>query len=183
MPFRMRTHLPARIGQARMRLRHRKLRSVKREKMMLQVKMKISVAWLRRSIAACVAVCLSAPLAATAQSPGPQQPLASPPAQIASAAPQALPESPAVAPSQASSQAAQTPSPSTPDQQKPVGTAAAPYEKPTGVAASRPAGAVIAPAKQRRARSIVIRVGIVVGAAVAVGTVAGLSLASRSRPN
>ncbi len=71
------------------------------------------------------------------------------------------------------------------DQQQnsnPVGTAAAPVAKPTGVAASRPAGAVIAPAKQRRVRPIVIRVGIIVGAAVAVGTVVGLSRASSSRP-
>ncbi len=67
--------------------------------------------------------------------------------------------------------------------QKPVGTAAAPYEKATGVAASRPAGAVIAPAKQRRVRSILIRVGIVVGAAVAVGTVVALSHGSPSRSN
>jgi hypothetical protein len=66
---------------------------------------------------------------------------------------------------------------------KPVGTAAAPYEKTTGVAASRPAGAVIAPAKQHRARSILIRVGIVVGTAAAIGTVALLSSASPSRPN
>jgi len=66
---------------------------------------------------------------------------------------------------------------------KPVGTAAAPYEKTTGIAASRPAGAVIAPAKQRRARSILIRVGVIVGAAVAIGTVAALSKGSPSRPN
>jgi hypothetical protein len=69
------------------------------------------------------------------------------------------------------------------DNQKPVGTAAAPYERTTGIAASRPAGAVIAPAKQRRARSIFIRVSIVVGAAVAVGTVVALSNASPSRPH
>jgi hypothetical protein len=67
--------------------------------------------------------------------------------------------------------------------QKPVGAAAAPLEKTTGVAASRPAGAVIAPAKQRRSGSILIRVGIVVGAAVAVGTVVALSHGSPSRPN
>lgn len=66
---------------------------------------------------------------------------------------------------------------------KPVGTAAAPYEKTTGVAASRPSGAAIAPAKQRRARSILIKVGVLVGAAVAVGTVVALSSASPSRPN
>ena len=67
--------------------------------------------------------------------------------------------------------------------QRPVGSAAAPYEKITGIAASRPAGAVIAPAKQRRARSIVIRVSIAVGAAVAIGTVVALTHGSPSRPN
>lgn len=66
--------------------------------------------------------------------------------------------------------------------QKPVGTAAAPYEKPTGVAGSKPAGAAIAPAKQKRARSILIRYGVIVGAAAAVGTVVALSHASSSRP-
>ena len=78
--------------------------------------------------------------------------------------------------------------PSAPAQQqsnapKPVGTAAAPYEKTTGVAASRPAGAVIAPGKQKRAHVILIRVAIVVGAAIAVGTVVALSKGSPSRPN
>ena len=68
------------------------------------------------------------------------------------------------------------------DAQRPVGTAAAPYEKATGVTASRPAGAAIAPAKQRRARSILIKVGVVVAAAVAVGTVVALSHGSPSRP-
>lgn len=67
--------------------------------------------------------------------------------------------------------------------QKPVGTAAAPYEKPAGVAASRPAGAVIAPAKQRRAHIILIRTAVVVGTAVAVGTVVALSKGSPGRPN
>ena len=64
----------------------------------------------------------------------------------------------------------------------PVGTAVAPYEKGIGIAASRPAGAVIAPAKQRRTRSFVIKAGLIIGAAVAVGTVVGLSSASPSRP-
>ncbi|MEO6965740.1 MAG: hypothetical protein ABI076_07560, partial [Acidobacteriaceae bacterium] len=72
--------------------------------------------------------------------------------------------------------------PEQPQNSNPVGTAAAPYEKTTGNAASRPAGAVIAPAKQRRTRSILIRVGILLGAAVAIGTVVGLSSASPSRP-
>ena len=65
----------------------------------------------------------------------------------------------------------------------PVGTAVAPYEKGIGVAASRPAGAVIAPAKQKRSRSFMIKVGVLIGAAVAVGTVVGLSVASPSRPH
>lgn len=64
----------------------------------------------------------------------------------------------------------------------PGGTAVAPYEKP-GVAASRPAGAAIAPAKQRRVRSFTIRIAILAGAAVAVGVVAAASLGSPSRPH
>ncbi len=64
----------------------------------------------------------------------------------------------------------------------PVGTAAAPYQKAEGVPASRPAGAVVAPAKQKRTRSFLIKVGVIVGAAVAIGTVAALSKGSPSRP-
>lgn len=66
--------------------------------------------------------------------------------------------------------------------QQPVGTAAAPYEKPTGIPGSRPAGAAIAPAKQRRVRAIVIRVGLLLAGAGAVGAVVGLSKASHSQP-
>lgn len=67
--------------------------------------------------------------------------------------------------------------------QAPLGTAVAPYEKGIGVAASRPAGAVIAPAKQRRTRSFVIKLGVLIGACVAVGTVVALSNASPSQPH
>ena len=66
--------------------------------------------------------------------------------------------------------------------QQPVGTAAAPYERPTGVAGSRPAGAAIAPAKQRRVRAIVIKVSLLLAGAGAVGAVVGLSRASHSEP-
>lgn len=66
--------------------------------------------------------------------------------------------------------------------QEPVGTAAAESVETTGVAASNPAGAAIAPAKQRRTRAILIKVGALVGAGVAIGTVAALSSASPSRP-
>lgn len=77
-------------------------------------------------------------------------------------------------------------SPPQPAQQNPtrvpVGTAAAGPVITTGVAASKPAGAAIAPAKQRRVRTILIKVGAVVGAGVAIGTVAALATASPSKP-
>jgi len=47
---------------------------------------------------------------------------------------------------------------------------------------SRPAGAAIASAKQRRVRVILISVGVIAGAAIAGGTVAALSHASPGRP-
>lgn len=65
---------------------------------------------------------------------------------------------------------------------KPVGTAAAEAPSTTGVAASNPAGAAIAPAKQRRTRELFIKVGAIVGAGVAVGAVAALASASPSKP-
>lgn len=82
------------------------------------------------------------------------------------------------APSPGSSSSAQQ----QPDQNKPLGTAAAPPESTMGVTASRPAGAVIAPAKQRRERAIFVRVALVVGAGVALGTVMALTHATPSQP-
>jgi len=66
--------------------------------------------------------------------------------------------------------------------QKPAGTAAAPSPKITGVAASKPAGAAYAPAKQRRVRVLLIKVGAIAAAGAAVGTVAALSHGSPSKP-
>jgi hypothetical protein len=40
----------------------------------------------------------------------------------------------------------------------------------------------VAPAKQRRARTIIIRTGALIGAGIAVGTVVGLTMATSSRP-
>lgn len=71
---------------------------------------------------------------------------------------------------------------SSPTGQKPVGTAAAESVPTSGVAASQPAGTAIAPGKQRRTRSIVIKVGALVGAGVALGTVAALTLGTSSKP-
>lgn len=109
-----------------------------------------------------------------------------------------LPDSPGTArsPEQSSSQgtnnsqSSSTPSqapqsqpqsqPATP--QKPVGTAAAETSNANGIAASQPAGVAIAPAKQRRVRTIVLRVGALAAAGVAVGTVAALSRGTASKP-
>ena len=85
-------------------------------------------------------------------------------------------------PQQQSQTTQQTQQPNTPQSQQPVGTAAAPYEKPTGVPGSRPAGAAIAPAKQRRVRAIVISLGLILAGAGAIGAVAGMSKASHSQP-
>lgn len=64
----------------------------------------------------------------------------------------------------------------------PLGTAAAESVPTSGVAASRPAGAALAPAKQRRVRSILIKVGALVGVGVAIGTTMALSQGSPSKP-
>lgn len=144
--------------------------------------MTISGYWLQRQIASSLVMFLAIPLAARAQQAPPGQ-------QESASYQQAHPEEPANTPAANSTQNIPV-APSSPSTQSsnpggtaPVGTAAAPYEKPLGVAASRPAGAVIAPAKQRRTRSIAIRVGLLVGAAAAIGTVVALSKSSPSRPN
>ncbi len=163
--------------------------------------MRISASWQQKKIAGCLVLFLGVPFAEAAvgqPKPSGQQtasaPATTPQDANSTAAP---PDAPASRPaavsgdSGSSSSSAGDPSsdalPSAPQQQQngnsnPVGTAAAPYEKPTGIAASRPAGAVVAPAKQNRSRSFLIRVGLVVGACVAVGTVVALSAGSPSRP-
>jgi hypothetical protein len=91
-----------------------------------------------------------------------------------------LPDSPSAAQANTQNQNANQ----APDQQpqEPRGTAAAQAAKTHGGAASKPAGAAIAPAKQRRTRSLLIKLGIIAGAGAALGTVYGLSKASPSRP-
>jgi hypothetical protein len=163
--------------------------------------MNISSCWHQRHIANALVLFLMAPLAQASAMPRlPQDTTGQTPAQAqqqgqSSAAPAgsanrttqpALPSEPQNH-SQPQDSSGQPANPQTaPAQQtstpEPVGTAAAPYEKPVGTAVSRPAGAAIAPAKQRRTRSFLIRMGLVIGAAVAVGTVVALSKASRSRP-
>ena len=92
-----------------------------------------------------------------AQQPSPATPANSPPAANAADSTQQAPE-------------------------KPVGTATAEAPDTSGIAASQPAGAAIAPAKQHRVRTIVIKVGAIIGVGAAVGTVVALSEATSSRP-
>lgn len=66
--------------------------------------------------------------------------------------------------------------------QRPVGTAAAEAPKVSGITGAQPAGAAIAPAKQHRVRTIVLKVGAIVGAGAAIGTVVALSAATPSKP-
>jgi hypothetical protein len=66
--------------------------------------------------------------------------------------------------------------------QRPVGTAAAEAPKVSGITAAQPAGVAIAPAKQHRVRTIVLRVGAIAGAGAALGTVIALTAATPSKP-
>jgi hypothetical protein len=166
--------------------------------------MKISSCWLRRHVAGGLVLLLAMPFAESAaalplKALGGKQPQSESSVQdqpkgsdgptgnsapVASRTGETYPDNPGPARSEVADQSAKSGTPQAQDgTPKPVGTAAAPYEKTTGVAASRPAGAVIAPAKQRRARYFLIRISVVVGAAVAVGTVVALSHGSPSRPN
>jgi len=151
--------------------------------------MKSSNHWLGRQIAVLLIFALAFPAghagAAWAQQAA-QTASAAPPAEPSTES--ALPENPVPASGQTPGQGQQTAAPQQGSSQaqdnghKPVGTAAAPYEPTVGIAASRPAGAAIAPAKQRRVRSILISLGVIAGAAIAVGSVAALSHGSPSRP-
>ena len=93
-----------------------------------------------------------------------------------------LPESPgATQIRQDSTSTVPSPSPQTQTETQPGGTAAAPAVPVTGNAVSRPAGVAVAPPKQRQSRSFLIKLGLIAGAGVALGTVAALSLSSPAR--
>jgi hypothetical protein len=64
----------------------------------------------------------------------------------------------------------------------PLGTAAAEKGQTAGGGASRPAGVAIAPAKQKRSRSLLIKLGALAAAGAAVGTVYALSKGTGSTP-
>jgi hypothetical protein len=64
----------------------------------------------------------------------------------------------------------------------PLGTATAETGPTAGGAASRPAGNAIAPAKQRQTRSLLLKMGLIAAAGIAVGAVVGLSRGTHSTP-
>ncbi len=129
---------------------------------------------LERAIAGGLVLMLTLPLAGRAE-------LHSQSSSQAEAVPQ---QAPGPAPQQTQPPAAAAlPAQKSEPQNIPSGTAAAPVIRSGGDPASAPAGAAIAPAKQRRSRSYALRVGLIVGAAVAIGVVAAASLSSSSRPH
>jgi hypothetical protein len=91
-----------------------------------------------------------------------------------------LPDAPTPAPVQQKQDdsAGQAQNPST----VPSGAAGAKAAPAKGAPASRPVGSAIAPAKQRERRSLLIKVGLVAGACVAVGSAIALSKGSPSKP-
>lgn len=66
--------------------------------------------------------------------------------------------------------------------QRPVGTAAAEAPNVSAIAGSEPAGVAIAPAKQHRVRTIILRTGAIIGAGVAIGAVVALTAATPPKP-
>lgn len=97
--------------------------------------------------------------------------------------PQNLPDAPSstqgAQPQPQSETPAQKPRPRT---TQPVGVGTAQQAPTAGGAASKPAGAAIAPAKQRQYRSLLIKIGAIAAGGAALGTVYALSRGTKSTP-
>ncbi|MGZ4870667.1 MAG: hypothetical protein ACXVK3_02150 [Candidatus Angelobacter sp.] len=74
------------------------------------------------------------------------------------------------------------PQPKKPAPAEPVGAATAESVPTSGGAAAKPAGIAIAPAKQHQTRSLLFKIGAVVAAGAALGTVYALSHGTSSTP-
>lgn len=85
-----------------------------------------------------------------------------------------LPDAPQAQSAQTSSNQQNTPVPS--------GAAGAKAPNVKGAPVAQPAGAAVAPVRQRGHRSLLIKLGLLVGAGVAVGAAVALSERSPSRP-
>jgi type IV secretory pathway VirB10-like protein len=99
------------------------------------------------------------------------------------AAPEPQPQSTAPAQPPAATPSTQMGQKPVAPEQEPLGTAAAEQVPTNGGAASRPAGAAIAPAKQHQKRALLLKLGAVAAAGIAIGTVAGLSKGTSSTPS
>src|SRR5882724_260799 len=105
-------------------------------------------------------------------------------------APAPLPDSPSASqPQQQQPTTVQTApatnAPAVPSGHRPIdpqGAATAETAPTLGGAASKPAGAAIAPAKQRQMRSFLIKLGAIAGAGIALGTVYALTRGTSSTP-
>ena len=91
-------------------------------------------------------------------------------------------EAPAPGTSNEAYPAAPAPQPEQEQVQQPLGAATAEGVPTVGGAASRPAGMAIAPAKQSQRRSLLIKLGLIAAAGIAIGTVAGLSKGTSAKP-
>ena len=119
-------------------------------------------------------------LAQQSSSPPPPPPSQQAPPGQSTLPPVELPENPGQSSNRNQAPATQPPAAPAPSSsaQQPNGTAVAPPIEVSGGAASKPAGVAIAPPKQRQVRSLLIKLGLLAGAGVAIGTVVGLSAAS-----
>jgi cytoskeletal protein RodZ len=77
---------------------------------------------------------------------------------------------------------AQTAQPQQDSTQTPSGAAGAKAANVKGAPVAQPVGAAVAPARQRGHRSLLIKIGLLAGAGIAVGTVIALSEKSPTRP-
>ncbi len=127
----------------------------------------------------CLSVCLligaflistEMPLLASTQSPGQSDP----PSQKQD---NSLPDAPqAQQPQTQPAQSPQQPAPA------PAGAAGAKAANVKGAPVAQPTGAAVAPPRQHGHRSLLIKVGLIAGAGIAVGTAVALSAGSPSRP-
>jgi cytoskeletal protein RodZ len=98
--------------------------------------------------------------------------------------PQDLPDAPSATQTQQTTDQQETPAQRAPRPRstQPVGVGTAQQAPTAGGAASKPAGAAIAPAKQKQYRSLLIKIGAIAAGGAAIGTVYALSRGTKSLP-
>jgi hypothetical protein len=93
-----------------------------------------------------------------------------------------LPDAPQPQSTQPQSGQSQPAQPQQQSTQPPSGAAGAKAANVKGAPVAQPVGAAVAPARQRGHRSLLIKIGLLAGAGIAVGTVIALSEKSPTRP-